>query len=127
MRCNPSAFFFLQYRSRRRSGGGGGACISWWWPATWSAGDGTKGGGNTGGEAGSDTDPGIGGYRLKDFYLECALDANRQRTGPDDFIACGQPGDVRLADREGRSGAQVFQRLAVLQGGLQPFGAAAAT
>ncbi len=79
-----------------------------------------------GGEAGSDTDPGLGGYRLKDFYLECALDLNRQRTGPGNFIACGQLGDVLLAGPGDPSGPQILQRLAVLQGGFQPFGATAA-
>jgi hypothetical protein len=34
---------------------------------------------------------------LKDFYLECAVATNRQRTEPGDLVACGQPADVMLA------------------------------
>jgi hypothetical protein len=56
-----------------------------------------EGGTNVGGDSGSQDESGTGGYRLKDFYLECALATNRQRTGPGDLVACGQPADVMLA------------------------------
>ena len=62
--------------------------------ATGTAGEGSEG---AGGEAGNDTNPGLGEYRLKDFYLECALDTSRQRTGPGELVGCGQLVDSLLA------------------------------
>jgi hypothetical protein len=42
-------------------------------------------------------DPGIGEYRLKDFYLQCAPAASRQRFDTAAASACGQAADVLLA------------------------------
>lgn len=59
-------------------------------PVTGAAADGAEG-------AGSDAEPGVGGYRLKDFYLECALDGSRRRPAAGDMVACGRIADVLLA------------------------------